>query len=98
MRASSTSSRSSRWLPQMISPGRSRILREPPPGFIAPALHEGDRSNDRDLLERIEREEIGVAGDDQIGMPTDGQFQKLVVLWIATNRDSLGDRDQLCRR
>jgi hypothetical protein len=35
-----------------------------PTGFIAHALHEVSRRNDWDSLERIEREEIGVAGDD----------------------------------
>jgi hypothetical protein len=71
---------------------------DPPPVFIAPALHDGGRCNDRNLLERIEREEIGITGDDQIGMPVDGQLRKLVVLWITTSRDSLGDRDQPGRR
>jgi hypothetical protein len=49
--------------------GRLRILREPSSAFIAPALHEGGRRNHRDLLERIEREEISVARDGQIARP-----------------------------
>jgi hypothetical protein len=48
--------------------------------------------------ERIEREEIGVAGDDQIGVAVDSQLQKFIVLRITTGSDSVGDRDQLGRR
>src|SRR3984893_17876596 len=76
---------------------RSRIVRRPQPGFIAPSLHEGGRCNDRDSPERIEREEIGIAGDDQIGMAVDSQLQKFVVLRITTGSDSNGYRDQLGR-
>jgi hypothetical protein len=41
------------------------------------ALHEGGGCDDRDLPERIEREQIGVAGDDHIGPAADGQLQNL---------------------
>jgi hypothetical protein len=41
--------------------------------------------------------EIGIAGDDQIGMAVDSQLQKFVVLRITTGSDSIGDRDQLGR-
>ncbi len=77
---------------------RSRIVRGSPPGFIPHALHEYGRGNDWDFPERIEREKIGVAGDDQIGMAVDSQLQKFVVLRITTGGDSVGDRDQLGRR
>jgi hypothetical protein len=62
------------------------------------ALHEGGTGNDRDSPERIEREEIGVTGDDQIGVAVDSQLKKFVVLRITSGSDSLGDRDQLGRR
>jgi hypothetical protein len=36
-------------------------------------LHEGGRRDDRDLAERIEREQVAVAGNEQISMAVDGQ-------------------------
>ena len=51
-----------------------------------------------EIIGGSQREEIGVAGDDQIGMAVDGQLQKFVVLRITTGSDSVGDRDQLGRR
>src|SRR5207302_2447958 len=37
-------------------------------------LHEGGGRHNRDAAEGIEREQIGVAGNDQIGMAVDGQL------------------------
>ena len=45
--------------------------------------------DDRDLSEWVESKQIGVAGDDQIGMTVDRQFEKLVVGGIAALGDPL---------
>jgi hypothetical protein len=58
-------------------------------------LHERCRRHDRDLAERIEREQIAVAGDDEISMAVDGQFEEFVVVRITACGDPLGDSDQL---
>ena len=62
------------------------------------ALHKLGRCDDRNFPEGIEREQIGVAGDDQIRFAVDGQFQKFVVLGITAGSDPLGNIDQLGRR
>src|SRR5271170_1630432 len=59
------------------------------------ALHEGGGRDDRNFPERIEREQIGVAGDDQIGMAADGQLEEFVILRIAAGSYPLGDGDLL---
>jgi hypothetical protein len=46
--------------------------------------------------ERIESQEIGVTGHDQIGMAVDRQLEKFVVVRITTGGDPLGDGDQFC--
>ena len=62
---------------------RGRLSRE--------ALYEIGRRDDRDLSEWVEREQIGVAGDDQIGMAVYRQFQEFVVLRITARDDPLND-------
>jgi hypothetical protein len=52
------------------------------------------QGNDRDSSERIEREDIGAARDDQVAMTADTQLQEFVVFRITTGRDALDDRDQ----
>jgi addiction module HigA family antidote len=51
------------------------LLREP--------LYKLGGWDDRDLSEWVESKQIGVAGDDRIGMTLDRQFEKLVVGGIA---------------
>ena len=65
--------------------------------YASVALHEGRRCHDRDVSERVQVEQIAVAGDDHIGLAADGQLQKFVVLRIAAGGDALGDRHQLGR-
>src|SRR5271166_2701861 len=45
--------------------------------YRATPLHENRRRDNRDVAERIEGQEIGVARDDQIGTDVDGQLQNL---------------------
>ena len=45
-------------------------------------MHESGRRDDRDLAERIEREQIAIAGHDQGSMAVDGQLEKFVVRGI----------------
>jgi len=58
-------------------------------------LHERGRRDDRDLAERIEREQIAIAGHDQVRAAVDCQLEEFVVRGIAARGDPLGDRDQL---
>jgi hypothetical protein len=53
------------------------------------ALHEDCGSYDRDFTERIEREQIAVAVDDQVRMTMDRQFEKFVLSGVAACRDPL---------
>src|SRR5262249_15489111 len=71
--------------------GRGRARRD----LTWNALYKDRRRDDRDSPERIKREEIGIAGDDQISIAVYRQLQKLVVVRITTAGDPLGDRDQL---
>jgi hypothetical protein len=51
-------------------------------------LHERRRCDDRNIAEGIEREQIVVAGDEQIRMAVDGQLEKFVVRGIAARSNS----------
>jgi len=62
------------------------------------ALHERGRRDDRNLTDWIEREQIAVAGDDQIRVAVNSQLEKFVVGGIAAGGNALGDRHQLGRR
>ena len=46
----------------------------------------------------IEHQQLGIAGHDHIGFAVHGQFQKLVILGITAQRDTLGDRFSAVRR
>jgi hypothetical protein len=50
------------------------------------------------LSEWVEREQIRVAGNDQIGMAVYRQFQEFVVLRITARGDPLNDPYQFGRR
>ena len=52
----------------------------------------------RNAAERVEEEQIGVPGHDEIGMTINSQLQKSVVLGVAAGNDPLCDRYQLSRR
>jgi len=43
------------------------------------------RRKNLNALERIQREKVGVAGDDVSSLATHGQFEELVVLWITAS-------------
>ena len=43
----------------------------------------------------MNREEVGVAGDDQLRRPVDGKLKKLVVLWITADLYDACDRDSV---
>jgi hypothetical protein len=43
----------------------------------------------------VQRQEIGITGEQVIGSSGKGQFEKLVVARIATQLDTLDDRDKL---
>ena len=60
--------------------------------WAARALHEHSRRYNRDATKGIEHQQIGIAGHDHIGFAVHGQFQKLVILGITAQRDTLGDR------
>jgi hypothetical protein len=47
------------------------------------------------LAERIEREQIAVAGHDQVGVAVDRQLEEFVVCRIAARGDPVYGRDQL---
>jgi hypothetical protein len=47
------------------------------------------------LAERIEREQIAVAGGDQVRVAVDRQLEEFVVCRIAARGDPVYDRDQL---
>ena len=49
------------------------------------------------MAEWIEREQIAVAGDDQVRVAVDRQLEKLVVGGIAADGDALGVRRQFGR-
>jgi transcriptional regulator with XRE-family HTH domain len=68
----------------------ARSMRQLSAGCLAWKL----QGNDRDSSERIEREDIGAARDDQVAMTADTQLQEFVVFRITTGRDALDDRDQ----
>ena len=53
------------------------------------AREEVCRSQDGGLVKRVEREEIEVAGDEEVGLCGESQFQKDVVPSIATNPNLL---------
>ncbi len=55
-------------------------------------MHEDRRRDDRDLAERIEREQIAVAGDDQVRMAVDRQLGEFVVSGIAAGGNALSDQ------
>jgi len=57
-------------------------------------MREGCRVNDRDALEAIEDEQIGVAGYDYIGVAVQGQFEKFIVLRVTASDDALRDAHQ----
>ena len=61
----------------------------------ARALHKRSRRHNRDATKRIEHQQLGIAGHDHIGFAVHGQFQKLVILGITAQRDTLGDRSAL---
>ena len=63
-----------------------------------PYVDEHRWRDDRDLAEWIEREQIAVAGDDQVRVAVDRQLEKFVVRGIAAGGNALGDRHQLGRR
>jgi len=56
-------------------------------------LHESGRRDDGNFPERVGRQQVGIAGDDQVGPAIDGQFQKLVVMWIAERGDAFDKGD-----
>jgi hypothetical protein len=58
-------------------------------------LHESGRRHDRDLAERIERQQVAVAGDDQVRVAVDRQLEEFIIRGIAAGGDALGDRHQL---
>src|SRR5438309_5605188 len=66
---------------------RGRLSRE--------ALYEIGGRDDRDVPEWVEREQIGVAGDDQVGMAVYRRFQEFVIRGIAARHDPLGNGDRL---
>jgi len=59
------------------------------------ALYEDRRRHDRDTVEGVKGQQIGVAGDDQIRPAVDRQLEKFVVGRIAASRDALDDRNEL---
>jgi hypothetical protein len=72
-------------------PGRTTRLRARRYRLSREALYEIGRRDDRDLLEWVEREQIGVAGNAQISMAVYRQFQEFVVLRITARGDPLND-------
>jgi hypothetical protein len=74
----------------------STKFRHKPNWLTRHALYEDRGRNYWDITKGIEREQIGVAGDDQIRMTVHGQFEKFIVCRIATRDDSLGDGHRFC--
>src|SRR4051794_10571625 len=89
---SSPSSSHGTRLPKSVAPA------SPPPFSAHHALHEGGRCYDRDIAKGIERQQIAVAADDQIGAAAHRQLQKFVIMRIAAGRNALSDGDQLGAR
>ncbi len=58
-------------------------------------LHERGRRDDGNAPERVEHEEIIVAGHDEIGAAVDRQVEKFVIGRITALCDVLDDRHQL---
>ena len=59
-------------------------------------FQEGPRSKNANTLERIKREEVGVARDDVSCLTAHREFHELVVLRIARRRNLDLDLDQFC--
>ena len=56
--------------------------------------YEGSGRDDRDAAERVERQQVRIAGYDEVGIPAGGKFEKPVVGRIATGRNSLSRCNQ----
>jgi hypothetical protein len=54
-------------------------------------LHEDRRRNNWDVAKGTEREQIGVAGNDQIRMAIDGQFEKFIICGIMAHHKPFDD-------
>jgi hypothetical protein len=63
--------------------------------FFFSLCHEGLRCQDRNLMKRMQYQQILVPTDDMGGLATEGEFEKFIVLRVATVGHNISDHHSL---
>jgi hypothetical protein len=59
------------------------------------ALNEGGGRDDRDAAEGVQRQQVPIPADDELGMAVDREFEEFVIRRVAAGDDTLADRHRL---
>ena len=65
----------------------------PKDGFSIGLLEILNRGDDGDALKGVKAKQVGISGENEIGGTVDREFEKLIVMRVATSPDGLNDLD-----